>query len=172
VEHTFLPLLRINVGNFLLNLWLANACAQLSEKILAWKPFMVQAICVMPDHLHTLWTLPPQDDDYSLRWNQLKGEFTKKWLAQGGTEGARTLSKSRRGERAVWQRRGWEHAIRDEQDFIRHMDYIHYNPVKHGLTKRPHDWPWSTFQRYLREGRYEVNWGDQEPANLQDFDRE
>lgn len=142
------------------------------DETMQWKPFVVEAICLMPDHLHCLWTLPAQDEDYSSRWRRLKGAFTRRWLAQGGEEGPRNASKVRKNERAVWQRRGWEHAIRDEDDFTRHMDYIHYNPVKHGLTKRPHDWPWSTFQRYRAQGRYEDDWGDQEPPQLKDMDRE
>ncbi len=121
-------------------------------------PVDVVAIVLLPEHLHTLWTLPPGDDRYSLRWRWIKREFTRGWLALGGPE--QQCSELRGGEqrRGVWQRRFWEHAIRDEADMESHFDYIHYNPVKHGLVRRPYDWPWSSFRRWVRVGHYSADW--------------
>jgi putative transposase len=122
-------------------------------------PVEVVAIVVLPDHLHTLWSLPPGDNRYSSRWNWIKGEFTKAFLANGGAETKRrpTLANERR--RSVWQRRFWEHTIRDEDDLERHFDYIHYNPVKHGYVQNPRDWPWSSFHRWVQRGQYGIDWG-------------
>jgi putative transposase len=122
-------------------------------------PFDLVAIVLLPDHLHTLWKLPDGDDDFSFRWKCIKEGFTKDYLGRGGTEAGRSPSRKRRQERSIWQRRFWEHAIRDEQDFERHMDYIHYNPVKHGLVERPFQWPYSSFHRYVKLGVYPENWG-------------
>lgn len=129
-------------------------------------PFINEAICLLPDHIHCLWTLPEDDSDYSTRWALLKGEFTKAFLAGGGTEGVRSASRRRKGEAAVWQRRYWEHKIRDQKDFNNHFDYIHYNPVHHELVERPEDWPWSTFHKFVREGIYESDWGDEPPPGI------
>ena len=117
---------------------------ELSRDILrrVWKrvqnqhPFVVDAICLLPDHLHCMWTLPENDGDYGRRWSAIKGLFTKEYLKSGGQEGIRNDSRKKRGEAAVWQRRFWEHTIRDEMDYSNHFDYIHYNPVKHGLVRQ------------------------------------
>ena len=130
------------------------------------RPFHIDAIVVLPDHLHCVWTLPPGDADFSTRWRRIKGLF-----AQGIPSGER-LSERRRlkSERGIWQRRFWEHAVRDENDLRRHIDYIHFNPVKHGHAQYVADWPHSTFHRYVREGIYSVDWAA-EPA-VQDLDYE
>lgn len=122
-------------------------------------PFDIEAVVLMPDHLHTLWRLPDGDTEYSKRLGWLKKEFTKRWLAGGGSERPVSVSRERHRRHGVWQRRFWEHAIRDEQDLERHLDYIHYNPVKHGLVQRAIDWPWSSFHRFVREGQYPAGWG-------------
>ena len=122
-------------------------------------PFHMEAVVLMPDHLHTVWRLPEGDSDYSKRWGWLKKEFTKRWLASGETERPVSASRRRNRTHGVWQRRFWEHVIRDERDLGRHLDYIHYNPVKHGLVDRVVDWPWSSFHRFVREGRYPPDWG-------------
>ncbi|HEY1784350.1 MAG TPA: transposase [Pirellulales bacterium] len=122
------------------------------------QPMSVLAIVLLPNHLHCLWTLPPGDSAYSDRWRWLKGEFTRHWLAVGGLEQAITDSHKRERRRSVWQRRFWEHAIRDETDLERHADYIHYNPVRHRLVSRPCDWPWSSFHRWVAIGQYRVEW--------------
>jgi len=121
-------------------------------------PFVIDGIVVLPEHLHCIWTLPADDTRFSMRWSLIKGRFTGLFLANGGTETGRSASRRGRGERGVWQRRFWEHVIRDEDDYGRHMDYIHYNPVKHGLVCCPHGWPHSSFQKWVRQGAYAADW--------------
>jgi putative transposase len=116
--------------------------------------FAIDAIVVLPDHLHTIWTLPEGDADFALRWRLIKGNFS---LALPGGEQL-SVSRSRKGERGIWQRRYWEHTLRDEEDFARHTDYIHFNPVKHGHVGRVADWPYSSFHRMVRLGVYPVDW--------------
>jgi len=127
--------------------------AALRECLARW-PFRLDAIVLLPDHFHAIWTLPASDASYSRRLGWLKKEFTKRWLARGGKDRRVSPSRSRRGNHGVWQRRFWEHSIRDEQDFERHLDYIHYNPVKHGLVRSPRDWPYSSFRRWVKLGVY------------------
>ncbi len=123
------------------------------------RPFEVIAWVLLPDHMHAIWTLPRGDDDYALRWKRIKETFSKGYLAAGGTESVRNASRIVRKERAIWQRRFWEHTIRDENDFERHFDYIHYNPVKHGYVNHPIDWPYSTVHRWTKAGVYSLDWG-------------
>lgn len=121
-------------------------------------PFEIAAWVLMPDHLHTVWQLPPNDKDFSLRWSLIKQHVTRDcaaWLPQQNL----SPSREKRGEGALWQRRFWEHLIRDETDFSRHLNYIHYNPVKHGYVSNVADWPYSTFHRYVKQGVYPENWG-------------
>lgn len=108
-------------------------------------PFKIDAIVVLPDHLHCLWTLPQGDADYSGRWQLIKARFSRS-LAKIERI---SESRQRRGERGIWQRRYWEHAIRDDRDFERHADYVHYNPVKHGHVAAARDWPHSSFHRWV-----------------------
>lgn len=130
----------------------------------AWKtvaerfPFSTVGICLMPDHIHTIWTLPEDDQNNSLRWKEIKRQFTKRYLAEIGPVGDRNRSREKRGEAAVWQRRFWEHTIRDDDDLARHINYIHFNPVKHGLVTEVEDWRWSSFHRFMREGYYGPEW--------------
>jgi putative transposase len=144
----------------------------------AWKeigqelPFETLAVCLLQDHLHCLWALPEEDDDFSTRWRKLKTRFTRLFLTGGGIEGPRNASRKARGERGVWQRRGWEHKIRDMDDYVNHFDYIHFNPVMHGHVNYPEDWPWSTFHRYARMGWYDADWGKSRPKGLDGMDRE
>jgi putative transposase len=121
------------------------------------RPFEIDAMVVMPDHLHCLWTLPPGDSDYATRWRLIKTRFTKH--CDPALRRYRNTSRQSRGEQAVWQHRYWEHVIRDETDFERHVDYIHYNPVKHRLASSPIDWPYSSFRRYVEAGIYPPDWG-------------
>lgn len=123
-------------------------------------PFQVDAVCLLPEHIHCIWALPEGDSDYSMRWKEIKRNFTREYLNQIRSGGIRNSSREKRGEAAIWQRRFWEHALRDKQDFNRHLDFIHYNPVKHGLVKRVQDWPWSSFHRYIRLGYYDRDWGE------------
>jgi putative transposase len=103
--------------------------------------------------------MPRGDHDYSNRWSRIKAQFTKRYLALGGVEGGVSTSRVVRGERGVWQRRFYEHTVRDEVDLKRCIDYIHINPVKHKLTTRVRDWPWSSFHRYVHAGEYDAAWG-------------
>jgi putative transposase len=121
-------------------------------------PFTIDALVLLPDHLHAIWTLPDGDADSSSRWGRIKRAFTQAWTSDHGWEGAVSESRDRERRRGVWQRRFWEHVIRDETDYQRHLDYVHYNPVKHGLAKCPHTWAWSTFHRHVREGHYVADW--------------
>ena len=122
--------------------------------------FEVVAWCLLPDHLHCIWKLPVGDKDFSGRWAGIKSRFTRKYLAGGGVELEQTASRRNRRERGVWQRRFWEHQIRDEDDLQVHINYIHYNPVKHELVTKVEDWPFSTYHRYVKGGRYQdEDWG-------------
>ena len=117
------------------------------------KPFHIDAWVVLPEHLHAVWTLPPVDDDYSNRWKRIKARFTHLLVMAG-----LPLARNSRNEYDLWQRRFWEHTLRDVSDFARHVDYIHYNPVKHGLVEQVKDWPHSTFHRWVKAGHYDENW--------------
>jgi len=126
------------------------------------KPFETEAIVILPDHIHVLWTLPEDDCDYSTRWRLIKQMFTKliAFQNQSFLGPQANSSRERKGEKLVWQRRFWEHTIRDENDFKKHLDYIHYNPVKHGYVKNPFDWQWSSFRKWVEKGEYDSNWGN------------
>ena len=121
------------------------------------RPFEIDAIVVMPDHLHCIWTLPPDDADFSTRWRLIKSAFTRH--CPDACRRAPDAARLKKGEQAVWQHRYWEHQIRDETDFARHVDYIHYNPVRHSLVRSPAAWPYSSFDRYVKDGVYAPDWG-------------
>jgi|SRR3989344_6726643 len=128
-------------------------------------PFSMDAIVVLPDHLHAIWTLPPGDADYALRWRLIKTYFSRN-LAMGER---RSKSRTTKGERGIWQRRYWEHTLHDERDYARHVDYIHINPVKHGHVERVVDWPYSSFHRFVRLGIYPASWSGGNNDNEGDF---
>jgi len=128
-------------------------------------PFDLTAIVLLPDHIHTIWTLPEGDSAYPLRWKRIKECFTRDYLAAGGSESGRSMRAPGRG-RNVWQPRYWEHVVRDEDDFKRCLDYIHWNPVKHGLVKRVRDYPWSSFFKWVERGEYDLNWGEGEVRDI------
>ncbi|MET0029441.1 MAG: transposase [Candidatus Thiodiazotropha sp.] len=117
------------------------------------RPFTLDAIVVLPEHLHTIWTMPKEDYDFSSRWHLIKSHFTRVLRALEGQ-----LEPDSRGEYRIWQKRFWEHTIRNGEDYIRHRDYIHFNPVKHSHVTRVRDWPWSSFHRYVRQGHYPIDW--------------
>ncbi|MGN6504564.1 MAG: REP-associated tyrosine transposase [Tepidisphaeraceae bacterium] len=130
-------------------------------------PFTLDAIVVLPDHLHAIWTMPPDDANFSTRWRLIKANFTSAYRALVGRHGPppalesgeeNGFSRAPRGERDVWQQRFMEHWIRDEQDLHRHLDYLHYNPVKHGHATCPHAWKASSFHRFVREQVYSADW--------------
>jgi putative transposase len=118
------------------------------------RPFETVAICVLPDHIHALWALPEGDADFSTRWSLIKSGFSR-----GLDSKPRSSSKVRKREKGIWQRRHWEHAIRDDADLERHVDYIHFNPVKHRHVTRVVDWPHSSFRRYVERGTLTADWG-------------
>lgn len=120
------------------------------------RPFETLAIMVLPEHLHAIWRLPEGDDDYPMRWRLLKGRFSHALPGHG----IASASHRRKGERGTWQRRYWEHTIRDADDLRTHVDYIHYNPVKHGWCERPREWPFSSLHRYIARGLLPANWGE------------
>ncbi|MEW6182390.1 MAG: transposase [Bacillota bacterium] len=122
--------------------------------------FLLSAIVVLPDHLHCIWTLPAGDADFSGRWQILKSCFSRRVPASTRREGSKT----------IWKPRFWEHLIRDEDDLHRHLDYIHYNPVKHGLAVAPGDWSHSSFGHFVRRGWYETDWGRAEPEKIVGMD--
>ncbi len=130
--------------------------------IMAKRPFIVEAAVILPDHLHCLWRLPEGDNDFSGRWREIKKRVSRQIDPRTNA----------RNERPVWQRRFWEHQIRDERDWRNHVDYIHYNPVKHGLVGRVADWPWSSFQHAVARGWCEPDWGTSKPATITDMDFE
>ena len=117
------------------------------------RPFVIDAIVILLDHLHAIFSLPPGDSDFPGRWRRIKGHFSSA-LIESSTE----LKRRPNGDLALWQRRFWEHTIRDENDFARHVDYIHFNPVKHGLVQRVRDWPYSSFHRYVNDEVLPSDW--------------
>lgn len=120
-------------------------------------PFTIVASVILPDHMHFIWTLPSNTSDFSVRWRLVKSHFTRDWNKEN-TENKVALSRPR-GEGDVWQNSFWEHLIRDEVDLSNYIEYIHYNPIKHGLVKSPVDWEYSSFMKYVQEGYYPVDWG-------------
>jgi putative transposase len=117
-------------------------------------PFETVAICILPDHVHALWALPEHDTDFAMRWSLIKSGFSR-----GIDARARSMSKVAKREKGIWQRRYWEHAIRNDADFERHIDYIHFNPVKHGYVTTVADWPYSSFHRHVEQGLLAKDWG-------------
>lgn len=135
-------------------------------------PFKTIAVCLMPDHIHCLWKLPEGDADYSTRWNRIKGFFSKKYLKEVGKVAELSSLQSKRREAGIWQRRFWEHTIQDGDDLDAHLDYIHYNPVKHGFVDKPVDWKWSSIHRFIQNGFYDNKWvgGDEGKLKLLDLE--
>ncbi len=126
-------------------------------------PFTIDAVVLLPDHLHCIWTLPPDDARYALRWNLIKrlvSQETRHLVAS-----PLSTSRQQRRDLGLWQRRFWEHRIRDEQDLVKHVEYIHWNPVKHGHVARVQDWPYSSFHRYVKQGLYPLDWAGGDDTN-------
>ena len=128
------------------------------------RPFAIVAIVVLTDHLHAILRLPPGDADFSGRWRRIKSLFTRALIARGVP-----LAANRKGEYNLWQRRFWEHTIRDYGDLERHVDYIHFNPVRHGLVAHVKDWPYSSFTHYVRRGILPMDWGGSAGLDAGDF---
>jgi putative transposase len=123
------------------------------------RPFRIDAMVILPDHLHAVWTLPPGDADFPTRWMLIKTRFTRA-IPPGERVGP---SRATKRERGVWQRRYWEHLIRGEADYRAHIDYCHFNPVKHGLAAHPVAWPYSSFHAHVRAGLYPPEWAVEPP---------
>lgn len=155
----FFTVVTQNRENFLTSINARTMLRESLEREKETRPFEIQGVVLLPDHLHMIWTLPTGDDKYSLRWSAIKGDFTRNWLDGGNREQTVSAGKIREGRRGVWQPRFFEHTINDEDDFEAHLDYIHYNPVKHGLVESPKNWPWSSFHRYVGLGVYPPDWG-------------
>jgi len=134
---------------------LARRCLRNAIERTQWqRPFETVAFCLLFEHLHCIWRLPRYDADYSKRWSSIKGQFSREYLNLTEQRKQVSSSRARKGEVSIWQRRFWEHQIRDENDLQKHVDYIHCNPVKHGLVRHVDEWPWSTYHRYVRKGIY------------------
>ena len=136
-----------------------NALGRAFRRVKEERPFTMDAFVLMPDHLHCIWTLPEGNADYSSRWRDIKKYASQEFLFPPGSQHA-------------WQRGFWEHVIRDENDWQRHMDYIHYNPVKHGWAQSPREWQWSSFHQCVKKGWYEPDWGAQDIPDVADMDWE
>jgi putative transposase len=130
------------------------------SRALALRPFTIDAWVVLPDHLHAVWTLPELDSDFSTRWTLIKRGFSAR-IVKGEHRSASRMAK---GERGLWQRRFWEHTVRDDVDYARHVNYVHFNPVKHGLVGNAADWPFSSFRRAVARGQYPKDWGGGDEA--------
>lgn len=139
------------------------------EKVRAQYPFKIDAWILLPDHIHTIWTLPENDANFSLRWQLIKRYVTRECGELLSRPEWRSASKIKHHESTLWQRRFWEHQIRDEHDYQTHMDYCHYNPVKHGLVKRVQDWEYSSFHQHVKLGQYPIDWAGEGVAGVGEF---
>lgn len=129
-------------------------------------PFGIQAFVLLPDHLHCIWSLPENDDDFPKRWQQIKGRFSHDYLAAGGCDRTITAQHQQQKRRGIWQPRYWEHRIRDEADYFRYRDYVHLNPVKHGYVEEPGEWPWSSFHHFVQNNWLDPQWPGSSPVDL------
>jgi len=141
---------------------------QVMRTVMAKQSFTIEAMTILPDHLHCMWSLPEGDSDFSGRWKQIKYRFSLDFEKNPERSGSMLKKK----EKGLWQRRFWEHLIRDQEDFNRHVDYIHYNPVKHGLVERPVDWEHSSFRSFVEKGTYPEDWGASFPNSIRDLELE
>jgi putative transposase len=157
---------RIEGGTFFFTLTLADRSGDLLVRhvdrirqaykfVVGRYPFETVAICILPDHSHAVWSLPKGDRNFSLRWSLIKSKFSRELPAAD----MRSRSNIAKRDKGIWQRRYWEHAIRDDNDLARHVDYIHFNPVKHQYVSQVRDWPHSSFHRYVERGTLPSDWG-------------
>ena len=153
----FFTVVTYNRGRFLCLPENIDLLRQAFRYVMTNHPFKIDAMVILPDHLHCIWTLPENDYDFSTRWRLIKSHFSRHQVTIKQVQVS--ASREQKKEKAVWQHRFWEHLIRDELDYQRHIEYIHYNPVKHGLVKRPIDWEYSSFRRYVTSGIYPPDWG-------------
>ncbi len=132
------------------------------DKVMEKHPYAMEAFVILPDRVHCLWRMLPSNSNYSIRWRLIKGYFSN-----GFNDPV-----NKRGEKQIWQRRSWEHLLRDHEYWRRHMDYIHYNPVKHGYVENPRDWPHSSFRQAVKDGLYARIGGRREPCSISRMDLE
>lgn len=132
-------------------------------------PFTIEAWVLLPDHLHAIWNLPQGDADFATRWRIIKTKVTQCCGTRLLREEYLTARRREKHQSSLWQNRYWEHEIRDDHDFARHVDYVHWNPVKHGHVKRVADWPYSSFHRYVQGGTYPLDWASDEKETWQNF---
>ena len=154
---------------FLCDLQVRNALRKAIHKVQTQYPFKIDAWVLLPDHMHTIWTLPENDANFSLRWQLIKRYVTRECGADLNRPEWLNASKIKHQEATLWQRRFWEHQIRDDSDYQTHMDYCHFNPVKHGLVKRVQDWPYSSFHKQVSLGQYAIDWAGQGLAEMGKF---
>ncbi len=164
----FFTVVTYNRQRIFCNPEMVTAVRNVFKAVIQKRPFEMDAAVVLPDHIHCIWTLPEGDIDYSARWSMIKRAFTQ-CVAETVRTAHPTVSRLKRREGSVWQRRFWEHQIRDERDYRVHCDYIHYNPVKHALACAPKDWPHSSFKKFVSEGCYEESWGDGTAVSFDDW---
>jgi len=156
----FITLITFNRASILVEPSALRLLRHVWKKVAKRLPFSTDAVCILPDHIHMMITLPENDSDYSIRIREIKRLFTRYYQNSIEEIAARNASRIRQKEATIWQRRFWEHTIKDEQDYENHFDYIHFNPVKHGYVRSVVEWEWSSFHRYVRQGVYEPDWGD------------
>ncbi len=155
--------------NFLCDDDVRTALRDAIIKVRERQPFQIDAWVLLPDHLHAIWTVPPDDANFALRWQQIKRHVTQQCGHRLHNPELMNNSKRKHRESTLWQRRYWEQQIRNEADYQRHMDYVHYNPVKHGLAGRAVDWPYSSFKRYCASGVYDKDWAATDRTDVVDF---
>jgi putative transposase len=143
---------------FLIDVDVRAALREGIDRVRLTMPFEIDAWVLLPDHLHCIWTLPDGDADFSSRWRIIKTIVTQRCGSRLNVGELLSDRRKRKNQSSLWQQRFWEHQIRDDADFIRHVDYIHWNPVKHGHAKRAGDWPYSSLHRYVRNGLLPTNW--------------
>ncbi|MFV2003889.1 MAG: transposase [Gammaproteobacteria bacterium] len=157
----FFTLVSCRRQNILCDGFIRNALHKAIKETRLRYPFTIDAWILLPDHMHCIWTLPENDNSFSKRWGIIKRKVSITCADKYKKPQWITQSRQKHRESTIWQRRYWEHRIRNQGDFNKHVDYIHYNPVKHGLCSRPVDWPYSTFHRYVKEGLYPADWAVQ-----------
>ncbi len=146
-----------------------NALRKAIEHVRCRRPFEIDAWVLLPEHLHCIWTLPEGDADFATRWRLIK-HYVSRQLSKQDFAAQNDLSRLKRGEASLWQRRFWEHLIKDEADYHLHCDYIHYNPVKHGLCQAPVNWPYSSLRRLIAQGLYPSDWAVAETRRFAGLD--
>lgn len=130
------------------------------DHVITIHPFKIDAIVILPDHIHSIFTLPKDNSDYPTRWRLIKSYFSHRLKLPNQTE--LSIKRKLKHKKPIWQRRYWEHLIRNERDLERHVEYIHYNPLKHGLVKAPKGWKHSSYHKYVKDGLYGIDWGSGE----------